>query len=236
MSNTEMSLEALLAVAEERAAAAEKELEGFAYSVSHDLRGPLRSIMSGAMILEEDFLDKLPAAAFEELARINASARKMSGLIDALLRYSRLGRQEMHVGSVDVSAVADTIAGELTRRTNSVEVTVDPDIRVSADSTLLRTVVLELIENAAKFGARHVWVQRTDGGFSVRDDGIGLSEEHAERIFLPFEKVNGDEYPGAGMGLSLVMRAIVRHHGTVSVSSSPSEAGSVFRVSLPTGT
>jgi len=226
------SSEERLAAAEARAAAAEKELEGFAYSVSHDLRGPLRTIMSGAMILQEDYGDKLPSDAKDELQRISRSAQKMSGLIDALLRYSRLGRQEMKPGDVDVSALAQSVAQDLMHKHGGVAITVEPGITAHADAPLTKVVLEQILENAVKFGGKQISVSGTPEGFAVKDDGPGFLPEQGERIFLPFEKLNGDEFPGYGMGLALVQRAVARHRGTVRAEGKENGGATVF-VNLP---
>jgi light-regulated signal transduction histidine kinase (bacteriophytochrome) len=202
---------ALVADAERRVAAAERELEGFAYAVSHDFRGPLRSILSASMIISEDYGEKLPQPAHDELKRITRSAQKISGLIDALLAYSRLARQVMSVEDVDVSGKAKFLAAGFLRRRDDLEITVDPGITLHCDPVLLDVILQQVLDNAAKFGGTHVHVSAVEGGFSVKDDGVGFEAAQAERIFLPFEKLLGEEYAGAGMGLALVQRAVARH-------------------------
>lgn len=224
-------LERRLAEAEERADDAEKELIGFAYAVSHDLRGPLRSIMSGAMVLEEDHGDRLGAGGAEEIARIRRSAKAMSALLDDLLKYSRLSRQALNIEPVDVSAIASLAATGLQHRNDGLEVEVASGIVLQGDAELLRLIVEQLLDNAVKFGGHHISLEPIEAGFSVRDDGRGFSAEQAERIFLPFEKLNGDELPGSGMGLALVNRGAARLGARVTAEAEPG-AGARFTFTI----
>lgn len=215
--------------AERRALAAEKELEGFAYSVSHDFRGPLRTILGAAMILEEDHADQLSEEALAELNRIKRGAQTMSGLIDALLRYSRLGRQEMHPADLDLAELAEEVAVEIGRKYPEVEFRIADGMHLHGDPSLWRLICAELFDNAAKFGGKHIRLEARDGEIVCSDDGIGFEPEQAARIMFPFEQLNANEYGGTGMGLALVQRAIARHGGVLIAEGEPNK-GATFRI------
>lgn len=201
---------------------ANRELESFAYSVSHDLRSPLRSIMSASMILMEDYADKLDEEAVGELKRSSAAAKRMSNLIDDLLEFSRLGRREMKVQSVDLSSLAESVARDAGIPPEACSI--QPEMMVEGDPDLLRVVLVNLVENAWKFAARvpepHVRIGvREEAGecvYFVEDNGVGFDEQYADKLFVPFERLhNPQDYPGSGIGLANVRRIILRHHGRV---------------------
>jgi signal transduction histidine kinase len=202
--------------------AVNKELEAFAYSVSHDLRAPLRSIMSASMIVMEDYGDKIGEDGQAELKRASAAAKRMSGLIDDLLEYSRLGRREMNVGDVDLSALAALIARETGIPEEAIQVA--PGMHTQGDPALLRVALTNLIENAWKFtkskSAPSIEVGRTieqgQDAYFVRDNGVGFDEQYAGKLFVPFERLHSpQDYPGTGIGLANVKRIVARHGGKV---------------------
>lgn len=215
--------------------AANRELEGFTYSVSHDLRGPLRAIMSTSMILKEDYSANLPPDAKDQLERQARAARKMGDLIDDLLRLSRIGRQEMIRSTVDLS----TMAEEIFKETKSeAEFQCQPEMTVQADPKLMRLTIQNLVDNAVKFSKNspHPRVDfscDTHGVFAVHDNGIGFDMAYADKLFGPFERlVRDDEYPGTGIGLANVKRIIERHGGKVWAEGEP-EQGATFFFSIP---
>ncbi len=212
-----------------RALAAEKELDGFAYSVSHDFRGPLRTILGAAMIMEEDHAEHLNAEALDELKRIKRAAQTMSGLIDSLLRYSRLARQEMHPADFDLTELAGEVAVEIGRGHPEVDFDIAEGIRIHGDAALWRLICAELFDNAVKFGGKHVGLHVRDGELSYSDDGIGFEPKQAARIMFPLEQLNANEYAGTGMGLALVQRAVVRHGGVLIPEGEPNK-GATFRI------
>ncbi|MGV3615337.1 MAG: PAS domain-containing protein [Fimbriimonas sp.] len=218
--------------------AANRELEGFTYTVSHDLRAPLRAIMATSMILLEETEEKLAREERELLARQAHNARRLGVLIDDLLQMSRIGRQALRRESVDLVELAREVVQELRDdgRANAIEWEFPDALMAKGDAALLRFVVLNLLENAAKFSPpdSRVTLGRTaDGAFFVRDHGIGFEPRYANKLFLPFERlVNDSEYPGTGIGLANVKRIIDRHGGRVWAEAEPGE-GATFFFTLP---
>ncbi|HVT11521.1 MAG TPA: ATP-binding protein [Fimbriimonadaceae bacterium] len=214
--------------------AAVKELEGFTYSVSHDLRGPLRAISGASMILREDFSEALPDEARHLLSRQADAAKRMGALIDDLLKLSRLGRQELNPEWFDFSAMASEVALEL----RSIDrVTIQEDMEAFGDPRLVKFVLLNLMENAVKFSPDGGPVRILAEGetFSVADEGIGFDMEYAPKIFRPFERlVHDDQYPGTGIGLANAHRIVQRHGGKIWAESEPGK-GSTFYFTLPAG-
>lgn len=214
-----------------------RELEGFTYTVSHDFRGPLRAIMSASMILIEDYGDRLDAEGKAELKRQSNAAKKLSNLMEDILRLSRLGRQEMALADLDVTALAREIGGEVIRRAGTeVELVVQEGMRARGDANLVRLLFQNLIENSVKFARAgtpaRVEIGQNEAGFFVRDNGIGFDNQYVDRIFLPFERLNReDEYPGSGVGLTNVKRIIDRHDGRITAEGIAGE-GATFRFTL----
>ena len=228
--------------------AANKELEAFSYSVSHDLRAPLRAMQGFAQALNEDFADRLGPVAQDYTRRIVAAACRMDTLIQDLLAYSRLSRAQMLLQPLDLRSVMAQIRthteGEFRDREASVEVAIPEAFpHVMAHSTTLAQVVTNLLTNAAKFvasGVRpHVRVWAEERGEWVRlwveDNGIGIAPEHQDRIFRVFERLHGsDTYPGTGIGLAIAAKGMERMGGRAGVESTPGK-GSKFWIELPKG-
>jgi len=219
--------------------AAITELEGFTYSVSHDLRAPLRNIIGRANLLAEDLGADLTPEVMAHLTKIEGSAKKLGYLVDDLLEYSRLGRREIVRHDVNLSDLATRVVGALAPETaakGSVEV--QPGLHGQGDEQLLAMVLENLIENALKYSKpdvpNKVFVGREENVFFVRDSGIGFAMEYAERIFQPFERLHRAEgaYRGSGIGLANVRRIIERHGGQVWAESEPGK-GSRFCFTLP---
>jgi PAS domain S-box-containing protein len=215
--------------------AANREMEGFTYSVSHDLRAPLRAIVATSRILLDDFGSGLPPQATVELERQARAAKKLGILIDDLLRLSRLGRQEMAKTDVDLSEMAAEIAADMCRRWElEPQITIQPDLRAHGDARLLRLALENLIDNACKFSAPGVraevaFGQDEHGTFFVRDNGVGFDMQYAHKLFLPFERLVTDaEYPGTGVGLANVKRIVERHGGRVWAESTPGEGATFY--------
>jgi PAS domain S-box-containing protein len=201
--------------------AANEEMQLFTYSVSHDLRAPLRAIVSTSRMLQEDYATVLPKAGLEMIERQSAAANKLALLIDDLLRLSRLGRQELDKKVLDVTEIAKSLAEEL-NRADSVSFEVQPGMMAKGDLHLVRFLLQNLMENAQKFSPEggKVEVGFSDGVFSVRDEGIGLDMQYANKIFLPFERLHRDvDFPGTGIGLASVKQIAERHGGQVWVES-----------------
>jgi signal transduction histidine kinase len=210
--------------------AARQELEAFNYSVSHDLRAPLRPLHGFSQALVEDYGDKLDAKAHEYLARIRAAAQRMGQLIEDLFRLSRTGLAEMSVGTVDLAALAEAIVSDLRNEdaTRGVTFVSGSDLRVSGDPGLLRIALENLLANAWKFTRKtaapriEVGSYRDAGGtvFFVRDNGAGFHQAGASRLFQPFRRLHpASEFEGTGIGLAIVDRVIRRHGGRIWVDA-----------------
>jgi signal transduction histidine kinase len=224
--------------------AANRELATFSYSVSHDLQAPLRRMIGFSELLVEQYAARLDAAGCDYLERLHTSARSMSEIVEALLQLSRLGQAELQRVPVDLSALATEIVAELRRDepARKVTVTIEPELKVSADRDLARIVLENLLHNAWKFtigradarialcsarGEAGALVDQL--GFCVRDNGAGFSMQHAGELFLPFRRLHsGDEFPGTGVGLATVQRIVDRHGGTVWAQGSVGEGAAFF--------
>lgn len=215
-----------------------RELEGFSYTVAHDLRTPLRAIIATAGILREDYADKLPPEASAELDRQASAALRLGTLIDDLLRYARLYRAPIDKVSFNLSEVAQEVIDEYRRR-NSTEVTteVHPGVAACGDARLIRLVLENLLHNAFKFSpdGGHVEVGATsDGAYYVRDTGVGFEMEFANKIFRPFERLVTDRrFPGTGIGLANASRIVSRHGGRIWAEAELGK-GATFFFTLPT--
>ena len=206
--------------------AANVELDAFAYSVSHDLRAPLRSIDGFSQALLEDYAGRLDAAGQDYLQRVRAATQRMATLIDDLLDLSRVTRSEMTIAPVDLSELARELATELTSGDpeRHVEIVITPDVAVRADRGLLRVVLHNLMGNAWKFTGKRsdarieVGVVAADGerAYYVRDNGAGFDMAYASKLFGAFQRLHRvTEFPGTGVGLATVQRIIHRHGGRV---------------------
>jgi light-regulated signal transduction histidine kinase (bacteriophytochrome) len=204
---------------------ANQNLEAFTYSVSHDLRAPLRALSGFSQALVEDYDDRLDEAGRAYTARIQAASERMGTLIDDLLHLSRVSRAEMNAAPFDLSAEVGVIASELRSREpdRGVRFVIQDGVRVSADRTLIRSVVQNLVENAWKFTAHRedaiiefgtTAAEDTRVCCYVRDNGAGFDQAFAGKLFQPFQRLHTDaEFPGTGIGLASVRRIIERHGG-----------------------
>ncbi|MCU1256268.1 MAG: histidine kinase [Candidatus Angelobacter sp.] len=218
------------------------ELEAFSYSVSHDLRSPLRAIEGFSDIILTDFGGQLPAQVQEYLQNIIQSAARMNRLVQDLLNYGRLSRIEIESAPVNVAAAVEAAIDQLDANLrDKVTSTVDPSLAVAAHMATLTQALFNLINNGLKFHAQgktpHVSVSAQQNGKSaviqVCDEGIGIAPQHHERIFQVFERLHsGDAYPGTGIGLAIVKRGIHRMGGAIRVESAPGK-GSRFFITLP---
>jgi DNA-binding response OmpR family regulator len=203
-----------------------RELEAFSYSVSHDLRAPLRGIDGFSQALLEDYKDKLDATGVDYLGRVRAAAQRMGELIDDLLDLSRVGRTELHRDHVDLSAIAEAITTSLAQRDPDrhvvVEISNGPE--ALADSRLMMAALENLFENAWKFTSRVAEPKIEFGSYDqdgvtvyfLRDNGSGFDMKYVERLFKPFQRLHGaEDFPGTGIGLATVHRIIERHGGEV---------------------
>lgn len=214
-----------------RLEAANRELEAFSYSVSHDLRAPLRSIDAFSAILLEDCTDQLDERARDYLNRVRAACQRMSTLIDAMLSLSRVAREEMWRQPVDLSSLAESVASDLQRSElgRTVQFVVAPGLTSTGDVTLLRVVLENLLANAWKFTSRRpdavIEFGLTDvsgvSSYFVRDNGAGFDPAYASRLFGAFQRLHSArEFPGTGIGLPTVQRIVHRHGGRVWASGS----------------
>jgi len=224
---------------QEQLAASQRELEAFAYAVSHDLRAPLRSLSGFSQALAELPKAGLDPKATHYLNRIQQASGKMSELIDALLGLARIARADMQVRTADLSVIANDAAQALRAKyaARVVDIAIEPNLRAQADTRLMRTAFDALLDNAIKFTATRnpahieVGTAQTEHGpaFYVRDNGIGLDLAYAEKLFRPFQRLHADErYTGLGIGLATVQRVIMRHGGRVWVQAQIEHGTSVF--------
>jgi signal transduction histidine kinase len=215
-----------------------KELESFSYSVSHDLRGPLRAIDGFSHALLDDYGDRLDATGHGHLQRIRNAARRMGELIDDMLKLSRITRVEMTRGTVDLSSLAREVADDLQRRDldHPVEFKVDDGLVVEADPRMMKIVLENLIGNAWKFTRRtdrpnvEFGMRRNgEAEFFVRDNGAGFDMEQAGKLFQPFHRLHTEaEFPGTGIGLATISRVIDRHGGRIWAESEVGRGASFF--------
>jgi len=223
--------------------AANAELEAFAYSVSHDLRAPLRAIDGFSQAVLEDYRDKLDAQGEQYLNRLRAAAQRMGQLIDDMLRLSRVTRMEMKLEPVDLALAAQDIVGALRRASpeRGVQVRIAPGLAAWGDAALLRIVLDNLLDNAWKFTARTpgAFIELGEEGagaerrFYVRDNGAGFDMAYAGKLFGAFQRLHSAaEFPGTGIGLATVKRVINRHGGRVWAESAPGH-GAIFYFTLP---
>jgi light-regulated signal transduction histidine kinase (bacteriophytochrome) len=218
-----------------------RELESFAYSVSHDLRAPARAMAGFAGILREDYGPELPPEALRSLGRIEDNAVRMGKLIDDLLELSRAGRTVLQPSQVNMQGLVASVVRDLGATAAGAEFRIDALPQVEGDETLLRQVWSNLIQNALKF-SRHAAPPRIEIGatrdaarieYFVRDNGAGFEMQYAHKLFGVFERLHTpSEYEGTGVGLAIVQRIVERHGGKVSADGAPGR-GATFRFSLP---
>ena len=222
--------------------AANRELEAFSYSVSHDLRAPLRAIVGFVQILEEDHSATLDPTARHHLDRVKLNARRMGQLIDDLLSFSQIGRTTMVRQTVDMQAMATAVAQEaIATSGRPVDLTVEPLPQAYGEAALINQVFVNLVSNAVKFTAKvdHpaivIGVREEDGetSYFVRDNGVGFDDRHVDKLFGVFQRLHRpDEFEGTGVGLAIVQRIITRHGGRV-WAEGKTGAGATFYFTLP---
>jgi light-regulated signal transduction histidine kinase (bacteriophytochrome) len=218
--------------------AANKELESFAYAVSHDLRAPLRAMSGFSQALAEDYGDELDGQARSYIDHIVAGSRKMGDLIDALLTLSRTTRGDIRLDAIDLSAMAETISGELAMRQlgRPMKWEIEPGILVEGDRRMIEVLMRNLLGNAWKYTGKtenaRISVCASDGPegehwICVRDNGAGFDSEFASQLFKPFHRLHTqEEFNGIGIGLATVQRIIERHGGRITAEGHVGEGAS----------
>lgn len=212
--------------AEREVALLAQELESFSYSVSHDLRAPLRHLVGFSSALVEDYNEQLEPTAQSYLDCIARAARKMEDLLEALLFLSRVTKQDLTLVEVDLAALARQYAGSLQQAApaRQVEFRIAQELPVKADPQLMRTVIEQLLGNAWKFTAKKEratveFGEKKEGDstvYYIRDDGAGFDLRFAQRLFAPFQRMHReDEFPGLGIGLATAQRIVHRHGGRI---------------------
>ena len=222
--------------------AANKELEAFSYSVSHDLRAPLRSIDGFSQAIVKDYNEKLDEQGKDFLRRVRAGSQRMAALIDDLLKLSRITRAEMHRERVDLSMMAREIAGELqkTQPVCRVEFVIVDGLSCSGDLRLLHVAIENLIGNAWKYTGKNPAAKiefgempwKNSAAFFIRDNGVGFDMAYAGKLFGAFQRLHSSaEFEGTGIGLATVQRIINRHGGRVWAEGTINE-GATFYFSI----
>ena len=223
--------------------AANKDLEGFSYSVSHDLRAPLRAIDSFSNILLEDYSDKLDAEGQRLLQTVRRNTDKMAQLIDDILAFSRAGRKDVVLVAIDMKQLVEEVLAELIPAAGArqIEVRIATLPSAQADKAMLRQVLVNLLSNAIKFSAKReqalIEISGADdaGGtsYSIRDNGAGFDPAYSNKLFGVFQRLHStNEFAGTGIGLAIVKRIIDKHGGRVWAESQPDQ-GACFHFSLP---
>jgi PAS domain S-box-containing protein len=219
--------------------AANKELETFSYSVSHDLRAPLRGIDGFSRALQEDYQQQLDSTAKDYLQRICTATRRMGELIDDLLNLARVTRAEIYRERIDLSKLAGEVAQEIQSQepARRVALNIAAGLEAEGDSRLLRVALQNLIGNAWKFTSKRekaqieFGAQGVNGGkaYFVRDNGAGFEQSYASRLFGAFQRLHAaSEFPGTGIGLATVQRIIRRHGGTVWAEGTVNQGATVY--------
>lgn len=223
--------------------AVNRELEAFSYSVSHDLRAPLRAIDGFSQALLEDYAERLDDSGKQFLGRVRAATQHMGELIDDLLQLSRVTRAELARKSVDLGALAETVLADLRQGepNRQVEIMIQPGLKAYCDRKLLRIALVNLFSNAWKFTARkdaariEFGTTDTEAGpaFFVRDNGVGFDMTYSDKLFGAFQRLHAaSEFPGTGVGLATVKRVIFRHGGSVWADAAV-DLGAAFYFTLP---
>lgn len=219
------------------------ELESFSYSISHDLRIPLRAVVGYARMLEEDHAERLDDEGRRLLQVIRDNGQRMGQLIDDLLAFSRLGRKEIAAVDIDMHELVEPLVAEVQRgeRQAAVEFEIGPLAPARGDRALLQQVWVNLISNAVKYSSGHaqplIRISATAGPgeniYAVADNGVGFDMQYYDKLFGVFQRLHGaDEFPGSGVGLAIVQRIVSRHGGRIWAEAQP-DRGATFFFALP---
>lgn len=224
--------------------AANDELESFSYSVSHDLRSPLRTIDGYVFLLLESLGADISDEAKEHADKVKQGVVRMNELIDDLLRLARTSQRELHREPIDLAEIARSVAGQLqaTDPARAVEWSIAPELVADADPGLARVVLENLLSNAWKYTGKVATArvevgsepgEKSDPVFFVRDNGAGFDMRRAEQLFIPFRRLHSErDFPGTGVGLATVQRIIRRHGGRI-WAEAESGRGATFRFTFP---
>lgn len=216
-----------------------QELQAFSYSVSHDLRAPLRTIDGFSLALMEDYADQLDAEGRDFIGRVRGGVQRMGTLIDALLQLSRVTRSEVQREEVNLSQLSTLIFAELhtIEEGRAVKFDAQPNVIAHADSRLMRVALENLLGNALKFTSKtpeariHFGSMAQDGKivYFIRDNGAGFDMQYVDRLFTAFQRLHGDrDFKGSGIGLATVSRIILRHHGEIWAQGEPGRGATFF--------
>lgn len=223
--------------------ASNRALDAFSYSVSHDLRAPLRKIGYFTEMLVETYQGKLDTKASEWLNKLNGQAREMTHMIDVLLEFSRTGRKTPEMIAVNMTEMVNILARDAGSKDNSRNIcfTIHPLPEISADPDLIRQVWTNLLSNAIKYTAREKDTQIEIGAdekpgavlYYIKDNGVGFDMKYAEKLFTPFQRLHSrSEFEGTGIGLATAERIIAKHNGRIWAEAAMGE-GAAFYFELP---
>jgi len=223
--------------------AANKDMESFSYSVSHDLRAPLRAINGFTQILLEDYEQELNPDAQDLLKEIISNSDKMGKLIDNLLEFSRIGNQNVSMVKVNVRELVDTIISDLKALDSdrNVKVSIQQLADVKADKNMIKQVFINLLSNAFKYSSKrddaHIEVSSyQQGGYAVycvKDNGAGFDMEYYDKLYGVFQRLHSsNEFQGTGVGLAIIQRIVTKHNGKVWAEGKVNQ-GASFYISLP---
>ncbi len=215
-----------------------KELEAFSYSVSHDLRAPLRTLDGFSQAVIEDYSDKIDDTGRDYLNRIRSAAKKMAKLIDDMLSFSRLGRREISFSRVNISDLIEKILKDSCQDENrKKQLFIQKDVYAIADYALMEIALTNILTNAWKFTSKNeetiiefkCLYENSKLIYSISDNGVGFEMKYAKKLFAPFQRLHSDnEFPGTGIGLALVQRVIKRHNGDVWIESEKNKGTTIY--------
>jgi signal transduction histidine kinase len=234
------SLEARVDTRTRELSEANRELETFAYSVSHDLRAPLRAIEGFGRVLEDRYKSTLDDTGRDYLRRVRNAAARMSELIESLLKVSRVTRGELSIEGLDLTRMAGEIIAEQRAADPQrvVDVVIQPGLLTRGDRALVRSLLQNLLGNAWKFTRDREYARiefgrdRESHAFFVHDNGVGFEQTYVDKLFRPFQRLHDDErFAGEGIGLATVKRIVERHGGAIHASGRPGH-GAVFTFTL----
>ncbi len=219
-----------------------RELESFSYTVSHDLKAPLRSIEGFTKAILEDYVERLDETGRDYLMRVHSASKRMSHLIEAMLNMARLTRGAIQERTVDLSALAQVTAQEIRKQApgRQVEFIIQKNVKTKGDQDMLQVMLENLLDNAWKFTSKHPTAKIEFGTMNmdgktvcfVRDDGVGFDMAFSDKLFKPFKRLHTEsEFPGIGIGLAIAHRIILRHNGRLWAESAP-EKGATFYFTL----